>query len=44
LFEGKYANKSRTASGKPAKECAFPAREKKFSKMPHARQKEGQEQ
>lgn len=26
--------KSRTASGKPAKECACPDPEKKFSKMP----------
>jgi hypothetical protein len=31
LFEEKYANKSRTASGKPAKECVCPARKKKFS-------------
>jgi predicted sulfurtransferase len=39
LFDEKYTNKSRTASCKPAKECACPAQKKKFSKMPHARLK-----
>lgn len=39
LFEEKYTNKSRTASGKPAKERACPTQKKKFSKMPHARLK-----
>jgi hypothetical protein len=39
LFAGKFTNKSRKASDKPAKECACPARKKKFSKMPHARLK-----
>lgn len=39
LFVGKFTNKSRTASGKPAKECACPARKKKFSKMPYTRLK-----
>jgi hypothetical protein len=39
LFEEKYTNKNRTASGKPAKECVYPALKKKFSKMPHERLK-----
>ena len=39
LFAEKFTNKSRTASGKPAKECVCPTRKKKFSKMPLARLK-----
>ena len=38
----KDTSKSRTASGKPAKECACPT-QKEFSKMPHARLKKDNE-